>query len=412
VPPGDNWIAQCVAASPGGPAHVLLADQDAEHIPGCNMAFRKAALQAIDGFDVRYRTAGDDVDLCWRLTERGYTLGFRAGAMVWHHRRGEVKTYWRQQVGYGRAEALLEAKWPERYNAFGHTTWAGSIYGAGLSRAWNLRRPRIYQGSWGLAPFQRLYEAPVGTFDSLILMPEWYLGAALLGVFALAGAFWAPLWFAIPSFALAALAPIALAVTNAARVRFPYAARDTRERLLRRPLTAYLHAMQPLARLHGRLKHGLTPWRNRSDVRFAAPLPWTRQLWCDRGRPAEERIDMIERDLKSRGARVRRGGDFDRWDLELAGGPFAAARMQLAIEEHGGGSQFVRLRARPRVSWAVSALALLFAGLAVTAARDSVVAAALLGALASALAAWMAMGAGAAIAASRAAMKRAAERWT
>ena len=42
-PPEDS--AQCaayVAASPGGPTHVLLNDEVAEHIPGCNMAFRQA----------------------------------------------------------------------------------------------------------------------------------------------------------------------------------------------------------------------------------------------------------------------------------------------------------------------------------------------------------------------------------
>ena len=411
VPPGDGWIAQCVAASPGGPAHVLLSDREAEHIPGCNMAFRKSALEAIDGFDVRYRTAGDDVDLCWRLMERGFTLGFRAGAMVWHHRRGSVRTYWRQQVGYGRAEALLEAKWPERYNALGHTTWAGSIYGAGLARAWNLRPPRIYQGSWGLAPFQRMYEQPAGTVDSLILMPEWYLGVALLGLFALAGAFWAPLRFAIALFALAAAAPLALAIWNAARVRFPYPARDLRERLLRRPLTAYLHAMQPLARLHGRLKHGLTPWRNRGGMGFAAPRPRTRRIWCEQGRPAAERIDAIARDLRSRGATVRHGGDFDPWDLELRGGPLAAARLQIAIEEHGGGRQLVRFRTWPSVSVPAAGLAALLAALAVAAAPEGAIAAVLLGALALGLLVWLALGAGVALAACLNAVARARDRW-
>jgi len=47
APPGDGRIADCVANAPGGPVHVLLSDDTAEHIPGCNMAFRKAALQAI-----------------------------------------------------------------------------------------------------------------------------------------------------------------------------------------------------------------------------------------------------------------------------------------------------------------------------------------------------------------------------
>ena len=43
--------------------HVLESDQVAEHIPGCNMAFRRSALQAIGGFDVRFRAAGDDVEV-------------------------------------------------------------------------------------------------------------------------------------------------------------------------------------------------------------------------------------------------------------------------------------------------------------------------------------------------------------
>src|SRR5260221_10124466 len=60
--------------------------------------------------------AGDDVDVCWRLQQRGWTLGFSPAAMVWHHRRNSVRAYWRQQKNYAKAEALLEKKWPEKYN--------------------------------------------------------------------------------------------------------------------------------------------------------------------------------------------------------------------------------------------------------------------------------------------------------
>ena len=127
-PPDDGPVAECVANSPGGPIHVLLTDLEAEHIPGCNMAFRKAALEAIGGFDHQFRIAGDDVDLCWRLLKRGWTLGFSPAAMVWHHRRNSVKCYWKQQMNYGKAEGCLERKWPEKYNAAGHVPWpAGSI---------------------------------------------------------------------------------------------------------------------------------------------------------------------------------------------------------------------------------------------------------------------------------------------
>jgi O-antigen biosynthesis protein len=39
VPPDDLPVAQCVARSPGGPIHVLLDEERAEHVPVCNMAF-------------------------------------------------------------------------------------------------------------------------------------------------------------------------------------------------------------------------------------------------------------------------------------------------------------------------------------------------------------------------------------
>src|SRR5205823_3215760 len=58
-PPGDGPIADCVASAPGGPSHVLLSDTIAEHLPGCNIAIRRACLLEIDGFDPRFRAAGD-----------------------------------------------------------------------------------------------------------------------------------------------------------------------------------------------------------------------------------------------------------------------------------------------------------------------------------------------------------------
>src|SRR6266699_1946450 len=93
APPTDGFIAQCVAHAPGGPTHVLLSDREAEHIPGCNMAFRRAWLQAIGGFDTQFRVAGDDVDVCWSLQAHGWTLGFSPAAVVWHQRRNSIRAY-------------------------------------------------------------------------------------------------------------------------------------------------------------------------------------------------------------------------------------------------------------------------------------------------------------------------------
>jgi GT2 family glycosyltransferase len=116
---------------PGALVTYVISDREAEHVPKCNMAFRKSALEAVGGLDEQFRVVGDDVDLCWRVLERGWKIGLSPAAVVWHHRRNSVLMYWKQQYGYGRAEALLQQKWPEKYNVLGHSAGSGRVYGKG-----------------------------------------------------------------------------------------------------------------------------------------------------------------------------------------------------------------------------------------------------------------------------------------
>jgi GT2 family glycosyltransferase len=369
IPPkGDGRIAECVANAPGGPVHVLVSDQQAEHIPGCNMAFRKAALQEIGGFDPGFRTAGDDVDVCWRLQEKGFTLGFSPAAMVWHHRRNSVAAYWKQQVGYGKAEALLERKWPEKYNAAGHLTWGGRVYGNGhthtLGRAW-----RIYYGTWGRAPFQPRDERAPALLWCLPLLPEWYLVILILGWLSLMGIYWRPFLLALPLLVFAAAAPVAQAVLSGARASFSISySRATRLRL--RGLTAFLHLLQPLARLWGRLRYELTPWRKRGVSGIAFPRIQNFKIWSERWQDTSQRLLSIEAALKATGVSVSRGGDYDDWDLEARDGTFGAARIIMAAEEHGAGKQLVRLRSWPIESTGPMAVLAILLGFSVCAAFE------------------------------------------
>jgi O-antigen biosynthesis protein len=153
-PPEDPPVARCVSRAPGGPVHVLLDNERAEHVPGCNMAFWRERLVEIGGFDPIYRAAGDDVDVCWKLQDLGYSIRFHPAAIVWHHSRGRVRDFWRQQVGYGKAEALVSRNHPDRCNGLGQAIWHGVIYG---SASLLPGRSFIYFGRFGEAPFQRLY---------------------------------------------------------------------------------------------------------------------------------------------------------------------------------------------------------------------------------------------------------------
>ena len=342
---GDGEVAECVANAPGGPTHVLLSDREAEHIPGCNMAFRRSALETVGGFDPVFRTAGDDVDLCWRLQERGWKLGFSPAALVWHHQRRSVGAYWRQQRGYGRAEALLEAKWPEKYNAAGHVTWSGRVYAQPLLYALTWRS-RVYHGTWGTAPFQPRHSRP-GLLTSLASAPDWYLLLLMLLGLSLLGLAWEPLLLALPLLLLGAAASLWRAARGAALASFASTGGTRGGEWRRRGLTALLYLLQPAARLAGRLASGLTPWRVRLAARSTLPWPREVSIWSERWRDTSAWLEALERRLQEARAVVRRGGPYDRWDLQVRDGGCGVVRLRTCIEDHGGGRQLLRFRVWP-----------------------------------------------------------------
>ena len=362
------------------------------------MAFRKAALEAIDGFDPQFRIAGDDVDVCWRLQQKGWTLGYSPGAMVWHHRRNSIRAYWKQQHNYGKAESFLEKKWPEKYNLAGHVTWAGRVYGNGHQyKAWS--QGRIYHGVWGSAPFQSIYQSPAGALESWLSMPEWYLAVAALAPICALGFLWSPLFYALPLLGLALAAPIFQAVVSASRVCFAVPPGSRFGRFKLRSMTALLHLIQPLARLTGRLRSGLTFWRYNASG-FTMPWPRKFAVWTEHWRDPNERLKSFEADLRKAGVYVRRGGDYDRWDLEVRAGLLGFARLLMAVEDHGAGNQFVRLRLWPKCSLLELLPIVLFASLSAAAALDDAwVASAILGLLSLFLTIYSLRGCGSAVAA-------------
>jgi len=152
-PNPDSFALALTTAAPGAPTHVMLDDTTAEHLPGCHLSVRKSAFDQIGGFDKQFRTAGDDVDFCWRLREAGHTLGFCGASFVWHHRRATPWRYLKQQMGYGKAEALLFKKHPDRFSE-GGIRWQGCVYQGGALGI----QPGdfIYSGPTGEAPYQSL----------------------------------------------------------------------------------------------------------------------------------------------------------------------------------------------------------------------------------------------------------------
>lgn len=248
LPPDDSWVAAAVMVSPGGPAHVMLSDREAEHVPGCNMVFYRWALLEVGGFDAIFRKAGDDVDICWRLQQRGYRIGFSPAGFVWHYRRSTVGEYLKQQRGYGEAEALLVHRHPEYFNAIGGHLWRGRIYSPARLSAW-FRPARIYHGLFGTGLFQAIYRPEPSGFLLLFTSIEYHTLVSL------------PL--IVIAFPLPVLVPVALAnlvLVGALCVAAGLQAEisRSRRRIWSRPLVAMLYFLQPVvrgwARYRGRLE--------------------------------------------------------------------------------------------------------------------------------------------------------------
>ncbi len=370
LPLESGIIENCVGNSPGGPTHVLIDDRTAEHIPGCNMAFRKEALLAVGGFDPQFRAAGDDVDLCWRIQEAGWRIGYHPSAFVWHNRRHEFRTYWSQQKGYGKAEAMLEDKWPEKYNAAGHIPWSGRIYGAGQTVPLLKGRWRIYQGLWGSAPFQSIYQPAPGVLFSFPLMPEWFLVTGFLGFLSFMGLLWYPLLIAAPLFVLTASATLIQAVMSARKAVYTIKRPTLIQKILLRGITAGMHLLQPLARLRGRISFGLTPLKCRGKVECSVPKPETVSIWQETWHAPQEILGEIVKTFKARKVPHHLGGGYDDWDLEVRGGLLGAARLLMTVEEHGQGKQMLRFRVTPNFKPHRNCVSLFLLGLAGLAAVD------------------------------------------
>ena len=81
-------------------------------------------------------------------------------------------------------------------------------------------------------------------------------------------------------------------------------------------------------------------------------------------------MQFLANTLRRDGAVLVLGGEYDRWDLEARGGTLGAARLFMAVEEHGTGKQLFRFRSWPRFSLEGVIAIVVFTGLSIGAAWE------------------------------------------
>ena len=268
-----------------------------------------------------------------------------------------------------------------------------------------LEWPRLHQrrhrrrsaggvGGSTTAPGGRACSSPstsgrAGAFATLPLVPEWYLVIIALAGLSALGALWTPLLLALPLFVLAAGALVLESVQAAHAVDVPEPTRS--------PAYERCGYAQPSlsctcsSRCRAFPAGFVTGWRRGGGALFLRspfPDPVPATSGARTGCPPDQRLAGIDSRLRQTSCAVLHGSEYDRWDLEVRGGITGATRLRLAVEEHGAGTQLVRLRSWPRYSGIGMMLTALLAVLAAGALLDgATIAGAILGAAAFFLAA-------------------------
>jgi hypothetical protein len=301
-------------------------------------------------FDSVHRRAGDDVDVCWRILAVDEKIVYHPSALVWHHRRPTIKQYWRQQKGYGCAEAHLQRRYPGRFNVFGYHVWAGCVYDSVHS---HLRRaglplvfsPKIYRGQFCAAQFQTLYQPFMTWWFQIFSTAEWLTLTAcafLSGVFSMRAE------RTFLGYGLLALAGLMLLMTIGtaalAGCRGAQNKRWTRMQAFKgAAIIGVLHILQPLARTVGRIK-------GRMELRKKPPIFANTDLLEG---------DLVKRDLwlhrllvhmKSCGWVARACSEWDDADIEVLGpGPYTLKLTSVYEEDLQRAMHHVRYRVEPKV---------------------------------------------------------------
>jgi mycofactocin system glycosyltransferase len=102
------------------------------YVPAAALVCRTGALRSLDppGFDPEL-AVGEDVDLCWRLSDAGHRCWYAAGPEVTHDDRVERRrwgAWWRRRRDYGTSAAPLDARHPGAVAPLGVSGWSVAVW--------------------------------------------------------------------------------------------------------------------------------------------------------------------------------------------------------------------------------------------------------------------------------------------
>lgn len=112
------------------------------YVPSCNLLVRRDVFQKTGGFNESL-VVGEDVDLCWRLREKGMQIDYLPSGRVFHKHRNRVTAFCRRRFDYGTSEPLLNRLYPGKVKKMvfaprASLFWVSIILAVLLNSSWLL----------------------------------------------------------------------------------------------------------------------------------------------------------------------------------------------------------------------------------------------------------------------------------
>jgi mycofactocin system glycosyltransferase len=109
----DRYEAEMSSLSLGPRGRSGQAGNDTFYLPSCNLLVRRKEFAACGGFREELHV-GEDVDLTWRLRDRGGKIVYMPRGEICHEHRNRLRAFLRRRFQYGTSEGLLHTLHPAR----------------------------------------------------------------------------------------------------------------------------------------------------------------------------------------------------------------------------------------------------------------------------------------------------------
>ncbi len=109
----DRYEAEMSSLCLGARGRSGQHGKDTFYLPSCNLLVRRRDFVEAGGFREELQVA-EDVDLSWRLRDRGRKIVYTPAGSIVHEHRNRLGSFLRRRFEYGTSEGLLQILHPER----------------------------------------------------------------------------------------------------------------------------------------------------------------------------------------------------------------------------------------------------------------------------------------------------------